>query len=111
VRDHGANAEKIDQEQAPSSEKMTLYDDGGERLQRATEQLRRGETLKNWGQKLVGDCCSGEKVDVVVQVGWEETGMDTNFVVLEGPLERDVSGRARVEDRDCCLRFLGRFLC
>jgi hypothetical protein len=111
VRDHAASAEKIDQERTPSSGRMTLYDDGGERLQRATEQLRRGETLKNWGQKRVGDCCSAVKVDVVVQVGWERTGMDTNLVVLEGALERDVSGRARVEDRDCCLRFLGRFLC
>jgi len=57
--------------------------------------------------------CSVKVVVVGVQVEWEEMGK--NFVVVialvfgdEGSLERDVSAankRARVEDRDCCLRF------
>lgn len=63
--------------------------------------------------------CSVKVVVVGVQVEWEEMGK--NFVVVialvfgdEGSLERDVSAanrRARVEDRDCCLRFLRRMLC
>jgi len=58
--------------------------------------------------------CSVKVVVVGVQVGWKQTGK--NFVVVigvvfgdEGSLERDVSAanrRARVGDRDCCLRFL-----
>jgi hypothetical protein len=60
------------------------------------------------------DGCSVKVVVVGVQVGREQMGK--NFVVVidvvfgdEGSLERDVSAanrRARVEDRDCCLRFL-----
>ena len=81
------------------------------------EQLQRGESLRNRGQKRVVDGCSVKmvvEVEVEVEVGREQLGR--NFVVVigvvfgdEGSLERDVSAanrRARVEDRDCCLRFL-----
>jgi hypothetical protein len=114
ARAHAASAEKIGQQRAPPSGMMAPYD-REENLQRAAGQLQRGESLRYWGQKRVADGCSVKMVvGVQVQVGWEQTGR--NFVVVidvvfgdEGSLERDVSAanrRARVEDRDCCLRFL-----
>ena len=116
-RARAASAEKIGQHRAPPPGMMTY--DREENLQRVAGQLQRGETLKYRGQKRVvnGGCLV--KMVVGVQVGWEEMGK--NFVVVlavvfgdGGYLERDVSAanrRARVEDRDCCLRCLRRLLC
>jgi hypothetical protein len=105
---HVVSAEKIDQERAPPSERKT-YVDREENLRRGEGQLLQDETLRNGGQKQVGNGCSGKMVvGVQVEVGWEGTGK--NFVVVIGvvfgdevSLERDVSAanrRARVEDRD-----------
>jgi hypothetical protein len=81
--------------------------------------MQRGESLRNRGQKRVVNGCSVKVVVVGVQVGWKRMGK--NFVLVigvvhgdGGSLERDVSAanrRARVEDRDCCLRFLRGLLC
>lgn len=112
---HAASGEKNDQHRTRPWGRMTY--DMEENLQRAAGRLRRGESLRYRGQKRVAAGCS-VKVVVVVgvqdQVGWEQTGK--NFLVVTdvvfgdgGSLERDVSAanrRARVEDRDCCLRFL-----
>jgi len=75
--------------------------------------MQRGESLRNRGQKRVVNGCSVEMVVVEVQVGWKEMGKNFALVIGvvlgdEGSLERDVSAanrRARVEDRDRCLRF------
>ena len=103
---HAASAEKIGQQEAPSYDRE-------ENIQRTAEQMQRGESLKDRGQKRVVNGCSVKVVVVGVQVGWKRMGK--NFVLVigvvygdEGSLERDVSAanrRARVEDRDCCLRF------
>lgn len=94
------SADKIGQELREPLGRRTSYD--GE---------EQSESLKCRGQKKVGDCLV--KVVVEVQVGWER--VCTNFLVVKvvvvgdgGSLERDVSAanrRARVEDRDCFLRF------
>jgi hypothetical protein len=115
ARDHAASAEKIVQQQTPPLGRMTY--DMEENFRRAAGHLQRGESLRNRGQKRVVSGCSVKVVVVVAgdQVGrWED--MSKKFVVViavvfgdEGSLERDVSAankRARVEDRDCCLRFL-----
>jgi hypothetical protein len=112
---HAASAEKIGQQRTPPSGRMTYGME--ENLQRAAGQLRRGESLGYRGQRRVVSGCSVKVVVVGVQaqVGWEETGKEYFLVVIDvvfgdgGSLERDVSAanrRARVEDRDCCLRFL-----
>ena len=102
--------DKIDQDLRTSSGRETLFD-GGKNLQWAAEHLQRGKSLKFLGQKQDGGC--SVKVVVEVQVGWEQVGANFALVLVVvvgdmGSLERDVSaanGRARVEDRDCCLRF------
>jgi hypothetical protein len=109
---HAASGEKIGQQRTPPSGRMAY--DREENLQRAAGQLQRGESLRYRGQKRVVSGCSVKVVVGVQEVGWEQTGK--NFLVVigvvfgdEGSLERDVSAanrRARVEDRDCCLRFL-----
>jgi hypothetical protein len=101
-------ADKIDQNWRTPSGRGPPHS-GEENLQWAVGQLQRAETLEFGGQKLVGGC--SVKVVVAVQVGW----VGANFVLVlvvvvgdMGSLERDVSAankRARVEDRDCCLRF------
>lgn len=109
-----ATADKIDQKRRKPSGRGPSHD-GGKNLLWAAGQLQRGETLEFGGQKLVGGC--SVKVVVVVQVGWVGAKFVLVLIVVVGDmgsLERDVSAanrRARVEDRDCCLRFPRRFLC
>jgi hypothetical protein len=112
------SAEKIGQQRPPPSGR-TWYDNG-DNLQRAAGQLQRGESLINRRQiRVVNGWSVKVIVGVQVEVGWKQ--MCENFVVVigvvfgdGGSLERDVSAanrRARVEDRDCCLRFLRGLLC
>jgi hypothetical protein len=103
-----ATADKIDQKGRMSSGRGPSHD-GGKNLLWAVGQLQRGETLEFGGQKLVGGC----SVKVVVAVQVECVGANFALVLIVvvgdmGSLERDVSAanrRARVEDRDCFLRF------
>lgn len=116
---HAVSAEKIGQQRTPPSGRTTWYDTG-DNLLRAAGHLQRGESLINRRQvRVVNGWSAKVVVGVQDQVGWKQMG--ENFVVVigvvfgdGGSLERDVSAanrRARVEDRDCCLRFLRGLLC